>query len=488
MTDIQRQPMVVIGAGLAGLAASLTLARAGRQVVLLEAADAPGCCCSTTEVSGFTFNNGAVYVAVPSLLRASFQRLGVDFDAEVPLERIGRPHETRLEDGTVVQLSSQDASQVEGPQSNVRTAMLRDGLAALRRQWGPIYHALINEVLPYEPSVLRTVSRLWRYLPRMSCGVGKVIATYFPDPGLQAAVASTLLYTGLAPDRLPATQIIGLLALLEEGFYLPHGGMGAISAALFRQMKQHSIASRFNERVSRIDIVKGAVQGVVLASGERIDTQHVIATCSGFEVARHLLPQEALPRSLAKKIHRAPLSHRAVSIQIGCSGATLPKSFIVNRVPSMDQQQLMHVWQRGAPRWLAYTIPTRVLPHLAPNGKSVIELYAPATGIGSASEWASEMTDLTVRNYLEALSVELPGLCIDTIRVLDPKGFALSRHLYEGALYGLAPGVTPDKFFPHRTALRGLYLAGQTTFPGYGVPSAILSGIQAAEALEQDCR
>lgn len=46
----------------------------------------------------------------------------------------------------------------------------------------------------------------------------------------------------------------------------------------------------------------------------------------------------------------------------------------------------------------------------------------------------------------------------------------------------MAPGASPDRFFAHRTPLRGLYLAGQTTFPGYGVPSAILSGIQAAEA------
>ena len=70
--------------------------------------------------------------------------------------------------------------------------------------------------------------------------------------------------------------------------------------------------------------------------------------------------------------------------------------------------------------------------------------------------------------------------------MLDPSAFAGARHLYEGALYGIAPGATPDKFFPHRTSLEGLYLTGQTTFPGFGVPSAILSGIQTAEAVIRD--
>ncbi|KWN63782.1 hypothetical protein WM24_14485 [Burkholderia ubonensis] len=70
----------------------------------------------------------------------------------------------------------------------------------------------------------------------------------------------------------------------------------------------------------------------------------------------------------------------------------------------------------------------------------------------------------------------------------DPRDFASERHLYEGALYGMAPGTAPDKFFPHRAGLRGLYLGGQTTFPGYGVPTAMFSGIQAAEAAMQDMR
>jgi phytoene dehydrogenase-like protein len=56
-------------------------------------------------------------------------------------------------------------------------------------------------------------------------------------------------------------------------------------------------------------------------------------------------------------------------------------------------------------------------------------------------------------------------------------------HLFEGALYGLSPASTPRDQFPHAGAVPGLFLAGQTTYPGYGVGSAMMSGIFAAEAL-----
>ncbi|RQR66953.1 NAD(P)/FAD-dependent oxidoreductase [Burkholderia sp. Bp9126] len=486
MMSDDKRPAVVIGAGLAGLAAALILARNDRPVVVVEASDEAGGCCSTTTNDGFTFNNGAMYVAVPSLIRASFRRLGLDFDREVPLVAIERPHVTHLENGTAVHLSSAATSYVEGDRADARTRQLRDGLGRLQQQWGPVYRTLVDEVLPQEPALLRTLSKLWRYLPRMSGHASRLIEAHFADVDLQAAVASTLLYTGQAPDRLPATQIIGLIAMLEEGFHLPRAGMGAISAALTRALSRRSVPIRFGAHVREIVMENGGARGIVLADGERISTDCVVATCSGFEVVRHLLPAHAVPRRLAHKDRAAPLSHRAISIQVGGSGAVLPRAFITNRVPSMRQQAALHVSAPGVPRWLAYTCPSLVLPELAPSGKAVLELYAPATGIHATSEWTRAMTQAAVDDYLDAIRIHLPGLGIESVRIADPQDFASGRHLYEGALYGIAPGTTPDRFFPHRTGLRGLYLGGQTTFPGYGVPTAMLSGIQAAEMAVRD--
>ena len=486
MRDTQELSTIVIGAGLSGLAAALSLSQRGRPVTILEAQNATGGCCSTSTSDGYTFNNGAVYVAVPSLLRASFRRLGLGFDDEVELVPIARPHTTHLDNGTTVHLSTAQASHVEGAGQGQKTQKLRDGLGKLRDQWGPIYRTLVSDVLPQEPSLVRTLGKLWKHLPRMGGTVDRLIASYFPDDDLRAAVASTLLYTGLPPDRLPSTQIIGLVALLEEGFHVPRGGMGAISAALERELRNQSVPVRLDTTVREIAVENGQVCGVVLSDGERIPTTRVIATCSGLDVVRNLLQPHATPRGLAKKADAAPLSHRAVSIQIGYSGAPASDSFVVNYVPPMDGQGAMHVLTPEVPRWFAYTQPTQVLPELAPANRNIIELYAPATGMRSASEWSRELTDAVVGNYLEALKKRVPDITIETTRVIDPRDFALERHLYEGALYGIAPGASPNTFLPHRTQIRGLYLGGQTTFPGYGVPSAILSGIQSAEALLDD--
>jgi phytoene dehydrogenase-like protein len=56
-------------------------------------------------------------------------------------------------------------------------------------------------------------------------------------------------------------------------------------------------------------------------------------------------------------------------------------------------------------------------------------------------------------------------------------------HLYKGAVYGLSAAADLKAQFPHATQIPGLYQAGQTTYPGFGVAPAAMSGIFAAETL-----
>ncbi|WP_266171382.1 phytoene desaturase family protein [Dyella subtropica] len=476
-------PVIVIGAGLSGLSAALALARAGREVIVLEAADQPGGCCSTAQVDGYTFNNGAVYVAVPSLLRLTFEQLGLDFDAEVPLVPIDHPHETHLDDGTTVHLGALETARVEGLQASSRTALLRDGLRKLQGDWQPIYRRLLDDVLPFEPSLPRTLAQLWRYLPKLAGRADRLIARYFPDPSLQAAVASILLYTGTAPERLPSSQLIGLLALLEEGFHLPKTGMGAITAAPHRALQVLGVPVRCGCKVERIEVGSGGVTGVMLEGGEYLPARDVIATCAGFSVVNHLLPATAVPRALQRVVRKAPLSHRAVAVQLGGCFDAASRSFIVNHVPAMSRQGELHRVGTGTPRWLSWTSPSQVLRSVAPAGRAVIELYAPVSGIDHAEQWTPAMTERALEGHLTALRKHLPAMEVETMRTIDPATFARERHLHEGALYGIAPGANPNAYFPHRTALPGLHLAGQTTFPGFGVPTAMLSGLQAAAGL-----
>ena len=80
--------VIIIGGGLAGLTAGALLAKNGVQVQLFEARDKTGGCCATTNVQGYTFNDGALCLILPGVLDHAFSRLGLEREACLPLRKI----------------------------------------------------------------------------------------------------------------------------------------------------------------------------------------------------------------------------------------------------------------------------------------------------------------------------------------------------------------------------------------------------------------
>jgi NADPH-dependent 2,4-dienoyl-CoA reductase/sulfur reductase-like enzyme len=68
----------IIGGGLYGLAAGVSLSRQGFRVKLFETNEKIGGCCANTQLQGYRFNDGAMYVAVPEILDKAFEKLGLD--------------------------------------------------------------------------------------------------------------------------------------------------------------------------------------------------------------------------------------------------------------------------------------------------------------------------------------------------------------------------------------------------------------------------
>ena len=481
---MQKDLVAVIGAGLSGLSAAVRLSNKGIPTVVVEAGEAIGGCCSTELVDGFRFNNGAVYGAVPSLLKHALSRLDIDADSHLRLRPIAVPQLGIFESGTRVFTTDVGHSWIEGENAQARTAIYRIELARLYETWRPLYRRLIREVLPHDLSLARVLTRLWRYLPQMAGSVAGVLEKGFSDPEARAALGAVTLYTGLAPQNTPAAQIIGLLGLLDEGFFLPEGGMGSISEAIARKALSNGVRIRLNSKAKKIEFGNGRLRGVRLDNGELIAARTIIATNSAWDVVANMLEPDVVTAALRRRVKRSPLSHRAISIQLGIQPAAgfAPAAFAVNHVPLLEEQYRFHLPAHDTARWFAYTNPTSVMPELAPDGAAIVEMFAPVPPRERAEHIQPDEVNAIADRYIAGLQARYPFRIVAK-RVVGPVDFMRRRHLYEGALYGLAPGAKPGDFFPRRMGGTDLYLAGQSTYPGYGVPPAILTGVHAADAV-----
>ncbi|WP_231748306.1 hypothetical protein [Burkholderia sp. ABCPW 14] len=186
---------------------------------------------------------------------------------------------------------------------------------------------------------------------------------------------------------------------------------------------------------------------------------------------------------MLRRVARAPLSHRALGIQLGLRNRIEPVAYSVNHLPPRGRPAGDAVASAGRRALVQlHGADGHTLPGLAPPGGSIVEMFAAVDAQTPLDAWTDAAKTAAAQPWIDALA-RRHRLDIATLRVTSPRDHAERLGLYEGAPYGLSPAARPDQQFAHVTPIDGLYLAGQTTYPGFGVTTSMLSGVFAANAL-----
>jgi phytoene desaturase len=472
--------VVIIGGGVAGLAAGCLLARNGFEVQLFEANSKLGGCCATTTVDGYTLNDGAVYLAVANVLDYGFAKLGLSRPELLPLRKITQNCSAILVDGTLVRIGDGLDVQVEG--RGVDVDRLRGELRGLVAKWEPVLRFASEDLLRHPFSAWRVLRNGWRHLYKLRGTVASELSRAVSDQAVRDALGGMMLYSGLPPDQAPILSILGLIAMMTEGFYLPEGGMGTIPQVLNCALTRNGCKVFLESKIEKIAIKDGHVCGVDVQGHGRIGTGRVISTVSPMSTFSALIDAEHVPAAMQRKLRHARLSHRAVSLQFGLSNTIHPRSHLTTILPPMERQGEIFTQDPQAVTWPTFFVPTLTMPELASNGGSVIEMFHPVRQGVALDDWDENRKEQLTASAIKALERH-HDLDIAVTRVRSPRDFRDGMNLYDGAVYGLSPASGPTEYFAQRTPVRGLYLAGQCTYPGYGVAASVMSGIFAAEAL-----
>jgi phytoene dehydrogenase-like protein len=261
--------------------------------------------------------------------------------------------------------------------------------------------------------------------------------------------------------------------------------MGKVPEVLNRSLSNRRVPVSLNTGIDKIVIEGGRACGIKLKNGERVDAAAVISTASGMLTFGSFIGKEHVPRSIQRKLAHARLSHQSVSIQFGLSNILDAPAHNISVLPWMEHQREIFLQDGRELSFPVYSVPTRTLPELAAKGGSIIEMFYPVRPDTPLEHWDEKRKEQLTDMCVAALQ-RRHDLNIAVTRVRSPKDFRDGLHLYGGALYGLSPAATPREQFSHVSPIPGLFMAGQTTFPGYGVGTAMMSGVLAAEAVARD--
>ncbi|MFV2019521.1 phytoene desaturase family protein [Micromonospora sp. LOL_023] len=495
--------VVVIGAGVGGLATAIRLAHGGHDVTLIEQADTVGGKLARwsrqTPLGEFTFDTGPSLLTLPQVFADLFDATGEPLDKTLdlvgldPVVRHQFPGGAGLADGA----GAGAAATATWLDSCADPARLTERIAAAfgdpaaddwQRVWRRarrIWDASWRDVLRREAGSPLAVARLaYRLGDLAAIAPGRslrgVLRREVRDPRLRTMLERYATYTGADPRRAPAALLAVPYAELAFGGWYVRGGLGALADALLSRCLDLGVVVRTGTTVTAIDAAGGRVHGVRVAGEARpVPADVVVANVDASRVYRELLPD-------ARRLTR--LADRSLSgfvLLLGVRG----------RTEQLAHHTVFFPRDYDAEFDAVFGDPGRGRPARPATDPTIFVTVAddPASRPDGHEAWFVLVNAARQDRSLAGVDWRRPGLADayadHVLRVLADRGVDVrDRLLFRevrtpadlatatgtpgGSIYGTAGGLLRPA---NRGPAAGLFLVGGSVHPGGGLPMVTLS-------------
>lgn len=488
------QKAMVIGAGVAGIAAAIRLQLLGFEVEVFEQNSYPGGKLSSFKLGDFHFDAGPSLFTQPENIKELFDLAGVEIDKYFTYQQLDVSCNYFYEDGTRVKAFADSIAfakeledQLGEPSTN--TIHFLQQSATIYNHIGDLFlnNSLHKIATLFKKGVWNAIKYTkWKYLFK---SMHQMHEQQFISSKTVQLFNRYATYNGSNPYKAPS--MLTMIPHLEhnQGSYFPKGGMVSIIKALYDLALSKGVVFHFNAKVDRIIQNGSNINGIVVGGKNKI-ANCVVSNMDVYFTYKYLLQELNTATKLLKQERSSSAYVFYWGIKKNFEQLSLHNIFFTSNY----REEFHHLFNKGD----AYNDPTIYInitskcePGIqAPEGKEnwFVMVNAPAN-CGQDWDALGKIYRVAIIEKLNRmLGVDIESL-IEIEEILSPVSIEVKTSSYMGSLYGTSSNSKMAAFFRHPNFgkhAKGLYFVGGTVHPGGGIPLCLRSAKIMADLVQQD--
>ena len=484
--------IVIIGAGIGGLATANLLAQDGHDVHVYEKNDQLGGRAGQFKKDGFTFDTGPSWYLMPGVFDHYYRLLGTTSKKQLHLVKLSPAYKVYSGDKpplTITGNLKKDSKLFESIERG-SGEKLKEYIKNSKRTYQLalkyfLYSNFENKTKLVTKEVLQNSKQ---FISLVSAPMHTYVKKYFKNPRLQQVLEYPTVFLGSSPYAAPAIYSLMSSLDFDEGVYYPKGTMYAVVTSLAGIGQKLGVTYHLNTSVDEILTDGHKAIGLRLGNKTVEAVDIVISNADLHFTETQLLAKNAqsYPEKYWRKKEASP---SALLMFLGVKGS----------IPEFEHHTLLFTedWkdnfesifkQKKVPQPASlYISKTSRTDKTAPRGTENIFVLVPLpAGIELTNREVDELADGYLEQIHKATGVDLKSRTVSRT-LFGPNDFANKYNSWQSSMLGPSHKLTQSAFFrtPNKSKkIKNLYYVGASTTPGIGVPMCLISAELVVERIK----
>lgn len=486
--------VLVIGGGLGGLSAAISLAQSGYSVSLYEKNKHLGGKLNRLEAEGFGFDLGPSILTMPQIFDKLFVGSGKSMADYVPMVKLEHQWRSFFPSGKVLNLH-QSLENMRTHNSSLNDHDIQEYTKLLQYAKG-LYHATekgyFQQGADHTLDIAKSNGIVGAFKDfDLFSTVSHAIDKRISNPELRDMLSYFVKYVGSSPYDAPAVLNMMMYMQHEQGVWYVPGGMHLIAEALWKLAHDAGVSIHTGQRIAYIRKERGMLKSAVLEDGTELTADYYVSNMEVIPFYEQLVHEDSSFTNKLKKKYEPASSGLVMHLGVKKSYPQLAHhNFFFAQNLRQQMNKVFHDHELPDDPVIYLVNVNKTDSTQSPPGYENIKVLPHIPYIQDPP-----LTERDYAEFAERVLVKLERMGLEDLRtslvfkdVWTPEDIKRNYGSDRGAIYGTLSHRQKNKGFKHpkqSTKYSNLYFVGGTVNPGGGMPMVVLSGQQVRDKIVQ---